>query len=148
MFFHTYRFNWHHLFFISSLFFHISSHTLLFCRGSDACSYDKVDSSNLFTPELHKQAQLIPPAGMRTVYQNTPAPRSFWSTNCDCIHFSFLLSPPLEDQGASPVNGPSVGSYLSTGKRKARSKKKKGTISANIAGTKYEIGTVTCESTS
>uniref|UniRef100_H3D3P7 Tubulin tyrosine ligase-like family, member 7 n=1 Tax=Tetraodon nigroviridis TaxID=99883 RepID=H3D3P7_TETNG len=50
-----------------------------------------------------------------------------------------MLSPPREDQGASPVNGPSVGSYLSTGKRKARSKEKKGTISANIAGTKYEI---------
>lgn len=46
------------------------------------------------------------------------------------------------------MNGPSVGSYLNTGKRKARSKKKKGTISANIAGTKYEIGTVTCISTS
>lgn len=46
------------------------------------------------------------------------------------------------------MNGPSVGSYLSTGKRKARSKKKKGTISANVAGTKYEIGTVPCKSMS
>lgn len=46
------------------------------------------------------------------------------------------------------MNRPSVGSYLSTGKRKARSKKKKGTISANIAATKYEIGMVTCKSMS
>ncbi|XP_029684453.1 tubulin polyglutamylase TTLL7 isoform X1 [Takifugu rubripes] len=52
-----------------------------------------------------------------------------------------MPSPPNEgeDQGASPVNGPSVGCYSGTGKRKARGKKKKGTISANIAGTKYEI---------
>lgn len=46
----------------------------------------------------------------------------------------------LEDQGASPVNVPSVGSYQSSGKRKVHSKKKKGTITANIAGSKYEIG--------
>lgn len=112
-------------------------------QGRDACSYDKVNPSNLFTPELRKQARLIPPAGMRTVYQKTPtAPPSVWSTNCDCIYFSSLLSPSLEDQGASPVNRPSVGCYSGTGKRKARGKKKKGTISANIAGTKYEIGTV------
>ncbi|KAJ4943449.1 hypothetical protein JOQ06_005950 [Pogonophryne albipinna] len=52
-----------------------------------------------------------------------------------------MPSPPNEgeDQGASPVNGPSVGSYQSSGKRKVRTKKKKGTISANITGTKYEI---------
>ncbi|XP_051232850.1 tubulin polyglutamylase TTLL7 isoform X3 [Dicentrarchus labrax] len=52
-----------------------------------------------------------------------------------------MPSPPNEgeDQGASPVNGPSVGSYHSSGKRKVRTKKKKGTISANVAGTKYEI---------
>ncbi|KAM9762165.1 tubulin polyglutamylase TTLL7 isoform 3-T3 [Menidia menidia] len=52
-----------------------------------------------------------------------------------------MPSPPNdgEDQGASPVNGPSVGSYRSSGKRKVRTKKKKGTITANIAGTKYEI---------
>uniref|UniRef100_A0A3B4TH72 Tubulin tyrosine ligase-like family, member 7 n=1 Tax=Seriola dumerili TaxID=41447 RepID=A0A3B4TH72_SERDU len=50
-----------------------------------------------------------------------------------------LLSPPPEDQGASPVNGPSVGSYQSSGKRKVHTKKKKGTITANVAGTKYEI---------
>uniref|UniRef100_A0A3B4WGD7 Tubulin tyrosine ligase-like family, member 7 n=1 Tax=Seriola lalandi dorsalis TaxID=1841481 RepID=A0A3B4WGD7_SERLL len=50
-----------------------------------------------------------------------------------------LLSPPPEDQGASPVNGPSVGSYRSSGKRKVHTKKKKGTITANVAGTKYEI---------
>ncbi|XP_015234169.1 PREDICTED: tubulin polyglutamylase TTLL7 isoform X1 [Cyprinodon variegatus] len=53
-----------------------------------------------------------------------------------------MPSPPNdgEDQGASPMNGgPSVGSYKSRGKRKAHSKKKKGTITANIAGTKYEI---------
>uniref|UniRef100_A0A3P9JH64 Tubulin tyrosine ligase-like family, member 7 n=1 Tax=Oryzias latipes TaxID=8090 RepID=A0A3P9JH64_ORYLA len=34
---------------------------------------------------------------------------------------------------------PSSGSYQSSGKRKMHSKKKKGTISANVAGTKYEI---------
>uniref|UniRef100_A0A3Q3GQ71 Tubulin tyrosine ligase-like family, member 7 n=1 Tax=Labrus bergylta TaxID=56723 RepID=A0A3Q3GQ71_9LABR len=50
-----------------------------------------------------------------------------------------VLSCPLEDQGASPVNGPSVGSYRSSGKRKVHTKKKKGTITANVAGTKYEI---------
>ncbi|XP_035509377.1 tubulin polyglutamylase TTLL7 isoform X2 [Morone saxatilis] len=52
-----------------------------------------------------------------------------------------MPSPPNEgeDQGASPVNGPSVGSYHSSGKRKVRTKKKKGTISGNVAGTKYEI---------
>uniref|UniRef100_M4AU22 Tubulin tyrosine ligase-like family, member 7 n=1 Tax=Xiphophorus maculatus TaxID=8083 RepID=M4AU22_XIPMA len=49
-----------------------------------------------------------------------------------------VLSPP-EDQGASPVNVPSVGSYRSSGKRKAHSKKKKGRITANVSGTKYEI---------
>ncbi|XP_054873753.1 tubulin polyglutamylase TTLL7 [Amphiprion ocellaris] len=52
-----------------------------------------------------------------------------------------MPSPPNdgEDQGASPVNGPSVGSYQSSGKRKMHTKKKKGTITANVAGTKYEI---------
>ncbi|KAF3690849.1 Tubulin polyglutamylase TTLL7 [Channa argus] len=50
-----------------------------------------------------------------------------------------MLSLPLEDQGASPMNRPSVGSYQSSGKRKVRTKKKKGTITANVAGTKYEI---------
>uniref|UniRef100_A0A8C6M5E3 Tubulin tyrosine ligase like 7 n=1 Tax=Nothobranchius furzeri TaxID=105023 RepID=A0A8C6M5E3_NOTFU len=44
-----------------------------------------------------------------------------------------------EDQGACPMNVPSVGSYPSGGKKKVRSKKKKGTITANVAGTKYEI---------
>uniref|UniRef100_A0A3B3DRE8 Tubulin tyrosine ligase-like family, member 7 n=1 Tax=Oryzias melastigma TaxID=30732 RepID=A0A3B3DRE8_ORYME len=34
---------------------------------------------------------------------------------------------------------PSSGSYQSSGKRKMHSKKKKGTICANVAGTKYEI---------
>uniref|UniRef100_A0A3Q4B270 Uncharacterized protein n=1 Tax=Mola mola TaxID=94237 RepID=A0A3Q4B270_MOLML len=61
-----------------------------------------------------------------------------WSRNCDCGSFCCVLSPP-EDQGASPVNRPSVGSYRSSGKRKVRTKKKKGTITANVAGTKYEI---------
>ncbi|KAF6714678.1 Tubulin polyglutamylase TTLL7 [Oryzias melastigma] len=52
-----------------------------------------------------------------------------------------MPSPPNdgEDQGASPVNVPSSGSYQSSGKRKMHSKKKKGTICANVAGTKYEI---------
>ncbi|XP_039887276.1 tubulin polyglutamylase TTLL7 isoform X1 [Simochromis diagramma] len=52
-----------------------------------------------------------------------------------------MPSPPNdgEDQGASPVNRPSVGSYQSSGKRKVHTKKKKGTITANVAGTKYEI---------
>uniref|UniRef100_A0AAV2KXF7 Tubulin polyglutamylase TTLL7 n=2 Tax=Knipowitschia caucasica TaxID=637954 RepID=A0AAV2KXF7_KNICA len=50
------------------------------------------------------------------------------------------------DQGASPVNVPSVGSYQKSGKRKVHGKKKKGSITANIAGTKYEIvRAVICE---
>ncbi|XP_032381737.1 tubulin polyglutamylase TTLL7 isoform X2 [Etheostoma spectabile] len=52
-----------------------------------------------------------------------------------------MPSPPNEgeNQGASPVNGPSVGSYRSSGKRKVSTKKKKGTITANVTATKYEI---------
>ncbi|KAM4738581.1 tubulin polyglutamylase TTLL7 isoform 2-T2 [Anableps anableps] len=52
-----------------------------------------------------------------------------------------MPSPPNdgEDQGASPMNGQSVVSYRSSGKRKLHTKKKKGTITANVAGTKYEI---------
>ncbi|XP_035504001.1 tubulin polyglutamylase TTLL7 isoform X1 [Scophthalmus maximus] len=52
-----------------------------------------------------------------------------------------MPSPPNdgEDQGASPMNRPSVGLYQSSGKRKVHTKKKKGTISTNVAGTKYEI---------
>ncbi|XP_049577438.1 tubulin polyglutamylase TTLL7 isoform X3 [Syngnathus scovelli] len=52
-----------------------------------------------------------------------------------------MPSPPNdgEDRGASPVNLPSVGSYHGHGKRKVHTKKKKGIISANVAGTKYEI---------
>lgn len=43
------------------------------------------------------------------------------------------------------MNMPSVGSYQSSGKRKVHSKKKKSTITANVAGTKYEIvRTVIC----
>ncbi|XP_077573429.1 tubulin polyglutamylase TTLL7 isoform X3 [Stigmatopora nigra] len=44
-----------------------------------------------------------------------------------------------EDRGASPVSLPSVGTYQGHGKRKMHTKKKKGIISANVAGTKYEI---------
>ncbi|KAG7487764.1 hypothetical protein MATL_G00026920 [Megalops atlanticus] len=44
-----------------------------------------------------------------------------------------------EDQGTSPVNVPSALSYQNGGKRKVRTKKKKGIITANVAGTKYEI---------
>ncbi|XP_056132381.1 tubulin polyglutamylase TTLL7 [Lampris incognitus] len=52
-----------------------------------------------------------------------------------------MPSPPNdgEDHGASPVNRPSAGSFQSSGKRKVQTKKKKGTITANMAGTKYEI---------
>nr|XP_040040357.1 tubulin polyglutamylase TTLL7 isoform X2 [Gasterosteus aculeatus aculeatus] len=52
-----------------------------------------------------------------------------------------MPSPPNEgqDQGASPMNRPSVGSFQSIGKRKVRTKKKKGSIAANVTGTKYEI---------
>ncbi|XP_019936054.1 tubulin polyglutamylase TTLL7 isoform X2 [Paralichthys olivaceus] len=52
-----------------------------------------------------------------------------------------MPSPPNdgEDQGASPMNRPSVGSYQSSAKRKTHMKKKKGRINANVAGTKYEI---------
>lgn len=64
---HIYRFNWQHLFLISSIYF-----MCFLTQSYDACSYDKIDASNLFTPELRKQARLIPPAELRTVYQNTP----------------------------------------------------------------------------
>ncbi|XP_021455621.1 tubulin polyglutamylase TTLL7 isoform X1 [Oncorhynchus mykiss] len=52
-----------------------------------------------------------------------------------------MPSPPDdgEDQGPSLMNGPSVGSHQISGRRKVRTKKKKGTITANVAGTKYEI---------
>ncbi|KAI3368727.1 hypothetical protein L3Q82_025709 [Scortum barcoo] len=53
--------------------------------------------------------------------------------------FVVCCFPPPEDQGPSPVNRPSVGSYQNSGKRKVRTKKKKGTITANVVGTKYEI---------
>ncbi|KPP78298.1 tubulin polyglutamylase TTLL7-like, partial [Scleropages formosus] len=43
-----------------------------------------------------------------------------------------------EDQGTSPLNRPPATSYQNSGKRKVR-KKKKGIITANVAGTKYEI---------
>ncbi|XP_048832720.1 tubulin polyglutamylase TTLL7 isoform X2 [Brienomyrus brachyistius] len=44
-----------------------------------------------------------------------------------------------EDHGTSPMKPPPMLSYQNGGKRKGRTKKKKGIISANIAGTKYEI---------
>ncbi|XP_045061230.1 tubulin polyglutamylase TTLL7 isoform X2 [Coregonus clupeaformis] len=52
-----------------------------------------------------------------------------------------MPSPPDdgEDQGPSPMNGPSAGSHQISGRRKVCTKKKKGTITANVAGTKYEI---------
>ncbi|XP_029562143.1 tubulin polyglutamylase TTLL7 isoform X1 [Salmo trutta] len=52
-----------------------------------------------------------------------------------------MPSPPDdgEDQGPSLMNGPSAGSHQISGRRKVHTKKKKGTITANVAGTKYEI---------
>ncbi|KAI5614687.1 tubulin polyglutamylase TTLL7 isoform X1 [Silurus asotus] len=44
-----------------------------------------------------------------------------------------------DDQKSSPVNLPSALSNQNGVKRKVRTKKKKGTITANVAGTKYEI---------
>ncbi|XP_053716271.1 tubulin polyglutamylase TTLL7 isoform X3 [Synchiropus splendidus] len=44
-----------------------------------------------------------------------------------------------QNQGASPMNRQSSGAYHSSGRRKVHSKKKKSSISANVAGTKYEI---------
>ncbi|XP_017557860.1 tubulin polyglutamylase TTLL7 isoform X1 [Pygocentrus nattereri] len=44
-----------------------------------------------------------------------------------------------EDQRTSPVNVPSALSNQNGVKRKVRTKKKKGVITANVAGTKYEI---------
>ncbi|XP_066548278.1 tubulin polyglutamylase TTLL7 isoform X2 [Amia ocellicauda] len=44
-----------------------------------------------------------------------------------------------ENQGTSPMNLPPELPYQSSGKRKVRTKKKKGSITANVAGTKYEI---------
>lgn len=98
---------------------------------------------NSFKTELHKTYSTKSPAEMRIICQNTPAPLPSQSTNCDCVQFYCMRSLSLEDQGASPVNRPSVGSFQSSGKRKVRSKKKKGSITANVAGTKYEIGMVT-----
>ncbi|CAL8253180.1 unnamed protein product [Merluccius merluccius] len=52
-----------------------------------------------------------------------------------------MPSPPNDGEGpgASPLNG-SAGSFQTSGKRKnIKKKKKKGTITANVAGTKYEI---------
>ena len=43
-------------------------------------------------------------------------------------------------QGPSPLDLSTELSYESTMKRKARKKKKKGIITANVAGTKFEIG--------
>lgn len=45
-----------------------------------------------------------------------------------------------EDQAAPPMSRPSPGPYQCSGRRKIHTKKKKGTINANMAGTKYEIG--------
>ncbi|XP_061594375.1 tubulin polyglutamylase TTLL7 [Cololabis saira] len=52
-----------------------------------------------------------------------------------------MPSPPNdgEEQGASPLNKPSVRSYKNSGNRKVHTRKKKGAITANVAGTKYEI---------
>ncbi|XP_039591227.1 tubulin polyglutamylase TTLL7 isoform X1 [Polypterus senegalus] len=52
-----------------------------------------------------------------------------------------MPSPPNDgdDQGTSTMTLQSAVSYKSTGKRKIRQKKKKGHITANVAGTKYEI---------
>ncbi|XP_076880244.1 tubulin polyglutamylase TTLL7 [Brachyhypopomus gauderio] len=44
-----------------------------------------------------------------------------------------------EDQGTSPVNVPPTLANQNGVKRKVRTKKKKGVITANVAGTKYEI---------
>ncbi|GAA6086717.1 tubulin polyglutamylase TTLL7 isoform X1 [Tachysurus ichikawai] len=44
-----------------------------------------------------------------------------------------------DDQKSSPVNLPSALSNQNGVKRKVRTKKKKGIITANVAGTKYEI---------
>lgn len=46
----------------------------------------------------------------------------------------------IDDQKSSPVNLPSALSNQNGVKRKVRTKKKKGVITANVAGTKYEIG--------
>jgi len=43
-------------------------------------------------------------------------------------------------QGPSPLDLNTELPYQSTMKRKVRKKKKKGTITANVAGTKFEIG--------
>lgn len=43
-------------------------------------------------------------------------------------------------QGPSPLDLNTELPYQNTMKRKVRKKKKKGTITANVAGTKFEIG--------
>ncbi|KAG9350889.1 hypothetical protein JZ751_024778 [Albula glossodonta] len=71
------------------------------------------------------------------------SPKSLAENSAGAFDPSTCEMPSLpndgEDQGTSPVNVPSALSYQSGGKRKVRTKKKKGTITANVAGTKYEI---------
>lgn len=52
----------------------------------------------------------------------------------------FLTIFFIDDQKSSPMNLPSALSNQNGVKRKVRTKKKKGVITANVAGTKYEIG--------
>ena len=53
------------------------------------------------------------------------------------VHFVFLLEVI---QGSSPLDLNTELPYQCTMKRKVRKKKKKGIITANVAGTKFEIG--------
>jgi hypothetical protein len=53
------------------------------------------------------------------------------------VHFIFLFKVI---QGSSPVDLGTELPYQCTMKRKVRKKKKKGIITANVAGTKFEIG--------
>ncbi|KAL1022899.1 hypothetical protein UPYG_G00033910 [Umbra pygmaea] len=58
---------------------------------------------------------------------------------CYIPAYIVLWLPSVEDQGSSPRNRLSERSHQSSRRRKVRTKKKKGTITANVAGTKYEI---------
>lgn len=53
------------------------------------------------------------------------------------VHFMFLFKVI---QGSSPLDMNTELPYHCTMKRKVRKKKKKGIITANVAGTKFEIG--------
>ena len=60
---------------------------------------------------------------------------SYYFNDIWLVYISFKVI-----QGPTPLDLNTELPYQSTMKRKVRKKKKKGTITANVAGTKFEIG--------